>query len=178
VDDVAPSWRKKVLVLGSGATASGRRSSSTGAASTPSRRRQELGYETILLNYNPETVSTDYDVCDKLVFDEISFETVLDLYEREQPYGVVVSMGGQVPNNLAHQAAPRGREDPRHQPEPTSTARRTAEKFSDLLDELEIDQPKWAHHHGREPRTSPASPITWAASRCWCGRRTCSRARR
>ncbi len=60
-----------------------------------------------MLNYNPETVSTDYDMCDKLIFDEISFETVMDVVEREKPFGVVVSMGGQVPNNLAlrlHQA--------------------------------------------------------------------------
>jgi carbamoyl-phosphate synthase large subunit len=68
---------------------------------------QELGYETIMLNYNPETVSTDYDVCDKLVFDEISFETVLDLYEREQPEGVVVSDGRPGAQQPRAQAAPR-----------------------------------------------------------------------
>ena len=61
----------------------------------------ELGYETIMLNCNPETVSTDYDICDRLVFDEVSLETVLDIYELEQPEGLVVSMGGQLPNNLA-----------------------------------------------------------------------------
>src|SRR5437879_11983537 len=60
-----------------------------------------LGYETIMLNHNPETVSTDYDICDRLYFDEISFETVLDLYEHERPDGVVVSMGGQVAKKLA-----------------------------------------------------------------------------
>ncbi len=73
------------------------------------------GYETIMLNYNPETVSTDYDICDRLVFDEISLETVLDLCEREQPDGVVVSMGGQIPNNLAMRLRQAGRADPRHQ---------------------------------------------------------------
>src|SRR4029079_9774941 len=65
------------------------------------RTASELGYETMMLNYNPETVSTDYDTCDKLIFDEISIESVLDIYEREQPYVMFVSMGGEVPNNLA-----------------------------------------------------------------------------
>ena len=62
---------------------------------------KRLGYETIMLNCNPETVSTDYDICDKLYFDELSFERVLDIYEKEQPSGIIVSMGGQIPNSLA-----------------------------------------------------------------------------
>jgi carbamoyl-phosphate synthase large subunit len=102
-----------------------------------------LNYTTIMLNYNPETVSTDYDICDKLYFDELSFETVQDIYEKEKPVGVIISMGGQIPNNLAlklHAAGVRvlgtsplsidGAED-RH-------------KFSKLLDNLRIDQPAWA----------------------------------
>ena len=59
------------------------------------------GRKTIMLNYNPETVSTDYDMCDRLYFDEISFETVMDIYESEDPTGIVLSMGGQLPNNIA-----------------------------------------------------------------------------
>jgi carbamoyl-phosphate synthase large subunit len=118
------------------------------------RAVQELGYETILLNYNPETVSTDYDVCDKLVFDEISFETVLDLYEREQPYGVVVSMGGQVPNNLALKLHRAGRAVLGTSPENIDRAE-DRKKFSALLDELAIDQPR-----GRPPRTSPTRTST------------------
>jgi len=62
---------------------------------------KNLNYTTIMLNYNPETVSTDYDVCDKLYFDELSLEAVLDIYEKEKPIGVIISMGGQIPNNLA-----------------------------------------------------------------------------
>jgi carbamoyl-phosphate synthase large subunit len=104
----------------------------------------ELGFETILLNYNPETVSTDYDMCDNLIFDEISLETVLDVVERERPFGVVVSMGGQVPNNLAlklHQAGvpilgTTGENIDRAE---------DRRKFSGLLDELGINQPRWAH---------------------------------
>jgi len=65
------------------------------------RPEEVVGYKTIMLNCNPETVSTDYDICDKLYFDELSFERVLDIYEKELPEGVIVSMGGQIPNNLA-----------------------------------------------------------------------------
>lgn len=142
-DDVAPGWRKKVLVLGSGCYRIGSSVEFDWCCVNTVRAAQELGYETILLNYNPETVSTDYDVCDKLVFDEISLETVLDLYERESPFGVVVSMGGQVPNNLAiklHQAGVRVLGT---SPESIDRAEDRA-KFSDLLDQLGIDQPRWA----------------------------------
>jgi len=103
---------------------------------------QKAGYETVMVNYNPETVSTDYDVCDKLYFDELSFERVLDIYEMEKPIGVIIATGGQIPNNLAlklHEAhvkiigtAPHNidQAEDRH-------------KFSALLDTLKIDQPAW-----------------------------------
>src|SRR5262245_3079159 len=99
--DTSPSWRKKVMVLGSGAYRIGSSVEFDWCCVNALAAARELGYETIMVNYNPETVSTDYDECDKLIFDEVSFESVLELYEREQPYGVVVSMGGQLPNNLA-----------------------------------------------------------------------------
>lgn len=142
--EVAPSWRKKILVLGSGTYRIGSSVEFDWCCVNAVTAAAELGYETIMLNYNPETVSTDYDMCDQLVFDEVSFETVLDLYERERPEGVVVSMGGQIPNNLAirlHRAGVKilG----------TSAAdidrAEDRRKFSVLLDELEIAQPKWAH---------------------------------
>ena len=141
-DDVAPSWRKKVLVLGSGAYRIGSSVEFDWCCVNTVRAAQELGYETILLNYNPETVSTDYDVCDKLVFDEISLETVLDLYEREQPYGVIVSMGGQVPNNLALKLHRAGVRVLGTNPESIDRAE-DRKKFGDLLDGLGIDQPNW-----------------------------------
>ena len=103
-----------------------------------------LGYETIMLNYNPETVSTDYDICDRLYFDEISLETVLDLYEHERPDGVVVSMGGQIPNNLAMRLAKAGVQVLGTSAESIDNAEDRT-KFSALLDELGIDQPRWAH---------------------------------
>jgi carbamoyl-phosphate synthase large subunit len=95
-----------------------------------------------MVNYNPETVSTDYDICDRLYFDELSFERVLDIYEKEKPLGVLLSMGGQVPNNIAlrcHQAGVRVLGTP-----PASIDRAENRfKFSRLLDELGVDQPEW-----------------------------------
>ncbi|MBL8341231.1 MAG: ATP-grasp domain-containing protein, partial [Rubrivivax sp.] len=104
----------------------------------------KLGYESIMLNHNPETVSTDYDICDRLYFDEISLETVLDLVEHERPDGVVVSMGGQVANNLALALAKAGVPVLGTRAESIDRAEDRA-KFGALLDRLGIDQPRWAH---------------------------------
>jgi carbamoyl-phosphate synthase large subunit len=142
--DVGSSWRKKIMVLGSGAYRIGSSVEFDWCCVNAIRAASELGYETMMLNYNPETVSTDYDMCDKLVFDEISFESVLDIYEREQPYGVVVSMGGQVPNNLAMKLHGAGVRILGTAAEDIDTAE-DRRKFSALLDRLGIDQPKWAH---------------------------------
>ncbi len=142
--EVAPSWRKKVLVLGSGTYRIGSSVEFDWCCVNAVKAAQELGYETIMLNYNPETVSTDYDVCDQLVFDEVSFETVLDVYEREKPEGVIVSMGGQIPNNLAIKLHRAGVKILGTNPADIDRAE-DRRKFSALLDELEIAQPKWAH---------------------------------
>jgi carbamoyl-phosphate synthase large subunit len=142
--DVSSSWRKKILVLGSGAYRIGSSVEFDWCGVNAIRTASELGYETMMLNYNPETVSTDYDTCDKLVFDEISIETVLEIYDREQPYGIVVSMGGQVPNNLVmrlHQAGARILGTSAESIDMAEDRR----KFSALLDKLGIDQPKWDH---------------------------------
>jgi carbamoyl-phosphate synthase large subunit len=142
--DVAPSWRKKIMVLGSGVYRIGSSVEFDWCCVNAIRTASELGYETIMLNYNPETVSTDYDTCDKLIFDEISIETVLDIYEREQPYGIVVSMGGQVPNNLAMRLAKAGARILGTSAESIDMAE-NRRKFGDLLDRLGVDQPKWDH---------------------------------
>lgn len=142
--DVPPSWRKKVMVLGSGAYRIGSSVEFDWCCVNAVQAASALGYETIMVNYNPETVSTDYDVCDKLLFDEISIETVLDLYERERPEGVIVSMGGQIPNNLAirlHQAGVKILGTDAANIDRAEDRR----KFSVLLDELGIDQPRWVH---------------------------------
>ena len=141
-DDVAPSWRKKIMVLGSGTYRIGSSVEFDWCCVNAVQAADELGYETIMVNYNPETVSTDYDVCDKLIFDEVSLESVLDLYEKEQPYGVVVSMGGQVPNNLAIRLARAGVRILGTSAESIDRCEDRS-KFSSLLDKLGIDQPKW-----------------------------------
>jgi carbamoyl-phosphate synthase large subunit len=142
--DVAASWRRKLLVLGSGAYRIGSSVEFDWCCVNAVQAASEIGYETLMLNYNPETVSTDYDVCDKLVFDEISFESVLDLYQRERPEGVVVGMGGQIPNNLAMRLHDAGVKVLGTSPESIDRAEDRS-KFSALLDELGIDQPRWAH---------------------------------
>ncbi|MGD2113021.1 MAG: carbamoyl-phosphate synthase (glutamine-hydrolyzing) large subunit, partial [Gammaproteobacteria bacterium] len=143
-DDVSASRRKKIMVLGSGPYRIGSSVEFDWCGVNAVRAAAELGYETLMVNCNPETVSTDYDVCDRLFFEEISLESVLALYEREQPLGVVICMGGQVPNNLAlglhHAGVP-----------VLGTAAVNIDraedrgKFSALLDGLGIDQPLWAH---------------------------------
>jgi len=141
--DVAPSRHKKILILGSGTYRIGSSVEFDWCAVNAAQAASALGYETIMLNYNPETVSTDYDICDRLYFDEISLETVMDLYEYERPDGVVVSMGGQVPNNLALRLAKAGVRVLGTGAESIDKAEDRAQ-FSSLLDELEIDQPQWS----------------------------------
>ena len=142
--DIAPSPRKKILILGSGTYRIGSSVEFDWCAVNAAEAASALGFETIMLNYNPETVSTDYDICDRLYFDEISLEMVLDLYERERPVGVVVSMGGQIPNNLAIRLANAGVNVLGTSAERIDAAE-DRRRFSSLLDELGIDQPRWAH---------------------------------
>ena len=142
--DIKPSGRKKIMVLGSGTYRIGSSVEFDWCCVNAVQAAQGLGYETIMLNYNPETVSTDYDICDKLYFDEISFETVMDVYECEQPDGIVVSMGGQIPNNLAMRLHQEGVRILGTSPEDIDRAEDRS-KFSTLLDELGIDQPNWFH---------------------------------
>jgi carbamoyl-phosphate synthase large subunit len=143
-----PSDRKKILVLGSGAYRIGSSVEFDWCCVSAVRAASELGYETLMLNYNPETVSTDWDECDRLVFDEVSFESVLDLWESERPEAVVVSMGGQVPNNLALRLARAGVRILGTSAESIDMAEDRG-KFSALLDRLGIDQPAWTHLTGR-----------------------------
>ena len=142
--DVAPTRRKKIMVLGSGAYRIGSSVEFDWCCVNAAQAAAALGYETIMLNYNPETVSTDYDVCDRLIFDEVSLELALDVYERERPEGVVVSMGGQIPNNLAMQLHRAGVKVLGTSPENIDRAEDRS-KFGALLDKLGIDQPRWFH---------------------------------
>jgi len=140
--DMAPSTRPKVLILGSGCYRIGSSVEFDWCAVSAATEARALGYEVIMLNYNPETVSTDYDLCDKLVFDEISLETILELTRIEQPIGVVVSMGGQTPNTLAQPLAAAGVPILGTAPGAIDRAEDRS-KFSALLDRLGVDQPRW-----------------------------------
>ena len=141
-DDLSFKEKKQVVVLGGGAYRIGSSVEFDWCCVNSVITLDKLNYKTIMINCNPETVSTDYDICDKLYFDELTFERVLDICEKENPVGVIISMGGQIPNNLAmplHNVGVRilgtsplniDRAENRH-------------TFSQLLDNLEIDQPKW-----------------------------------
>ena len=107
---------------------------------------RDAGYRTIMVNCNPETVSTDYDICDRLYFEELTYERVLDIYEFELPEGVIVSMGGQVPNTLAPRLERHGVRVMGTSPQDIDRAE-DRNKFSSLLDELGIDQPPWVEAH-------------------------------
>ena len=133
---------RSIVVLGSGAYRIG---SSVefdwcGVQALNTIRRE--GYRSVMINYNPETVSTDYDMCDRLYFDELTFERVMDIIELEAPHGVIVSTGGQIPNNLAM------RLDEQHVNILGTTAKsidnaEDREKFSAMLDRIGVDQPRW-----------------------------------
>ncbi|XP_056151163.1 CAD protein [Lampris incognitus] len=103
---------------------------------------RKMGYKTIMVNYNPETVSTDYDMCDRLYFDEISFEVVMDIYEKENPEGVILSMGGQLPNNIAMALHRQQCHILGTSPEFIDSAENRF-KFSRMLDNIGISQPRW-----------------------------------
>ena len=133
---------RSVIVLGSGAYRIGSSVEFDWCSVNATTTARKLGYKTIMINYNPETVSTDYDMCDRLYFDELSFERVLDVIDLEQPSGVIVSVGGQIPNNLAMKLYRQS--VPVVGTSPISIDRaENRNKFSAMLDQLGIDQPAW-----------------------------------
>ena len=141
--DVAASLRKKILVLGSGCYRIGSSVEFDWCAVNAVTEARALGDETLLLNCNPETVSTDYDICDRLIFDEIRLESILEICAFEKPEAIVISMGGQTPNNLALKLHQAGMKVLGTSPESIDRAE-SRDKFSALLDTLDIDQPRWA----------------------------------
>ena len=141
-DDTVPKPKPKVLVLGSGAYRIGSSVEFDWCTVSAVKEFRRLGFEAIVLNYNPETVSTDYDMSDKLYFDELTFERVMDVVEVERPLGVVVSVGGQIPNNLAGRLHAAGVRILGTSPVSIDMAE-DRQKFSALLDRLGIDQPEW-----------------------------------
>ncbi len=142
VSDVAASGKHAVIVLGSGVYRIGSSVEFDWCCVNTVMTLKQLGYRTIMINYNPETVSTDYDECDRLYFDELSFETIYEIYEKEQALGVIIAMGGQTPNNLALKFQQAGINVLGTSPQQIDMAE-DRHKFSKLLDELGIDQPEW-----------------------------------
>ena len=133
---------KSVVVLGSGAYRIGSSVEFDWCSVNAVQTARKLGYKSIMINYNPETVLTDYDMCDRLYFDELSLERVLDVIDLEQPGGVIVSVGGQIPNNLAMKL--HRQSVPILGTSPLSIDRaENRHKFSAMLDQLGIDQPAW-----------------------------------
>ncbi len=134
--------RKSIIVLGSGAYRIGSSVEFDWCSVNALSTIRKCGWRGVMINYNPETVSTDYDMCDRLYFDELTYERVMDICELENPHGVIVSVGGQIPNNLAMRLDSAG-------VNLLGTSARSIDnaedrhKFSSMLDRLEIDQPRW-----------------------------------
>lgn len=141
-DDISFEEKKQVIVLGGGAYKIGSSVEFDWCCVNSVKTLKDLKYKTIMVNYNPETVSTDYDICDKLYFDELSFERVWDIYEKENPLGIIISMGGQIPNNLALKFHKVGVKILGTNPVNIDIAE-DRHKFSRLLDNLGVDQPEW-----------------------------------
>ncbi len=134
--------KKSVVVLGSGAYRIGSSVEFDWCGVQALNTIRKEGWRSVMINYNPETVSTDYDMCDRLYFDELTFERVMDILELETPHGVIVSTGGQIPNNLAM------RLDAQHIHILGTSAKsidnaEDREKFSAMLDRIGVDQPRW-----------------------------------
>jgi carbamoyl-phosphate synthase large subunit len=141
-DDIRFKDKNQVIVLGGGAYRIGSSVEFDWCCVNSISTLRNLKYKTIMINCNPETVSTDYDTCDKLYFDELTFERVLDICDKEKPLGVIVSMGGQIPNNLALPLHKSNVKILGTSPVKIDNAE-DRHKFSKLLDDLGIDQPKW-----------------------------------
>jgi len=131
-----------IMVLGSGVYRIGSSVEFDWCGVSCSRALRDLGYKTIMINYNPETVSTDFDECDRLYFEELNFERVMDIYEKEQSRGIVVSVGGQLPQNIALKMWNRGVRILGTSPVNLDRAE-DREKFSKAMDAIGIDQPAW-----------------------------------
>ncbi|MBF1365895.1 MAG: carbamoyl-phosphate synthase (glutamine-hydrolyzing) large subunit [Porphyromonadaceae bacterium] len=133
---------RSVVVLGSGAYRIGSSVEFDWCGVNALQTIREQGYRSVMINYNPETVSTDYDITDRLYFDELTFERVLDILDLETPRGVILSTGGQIPNNLALKLHSQRIPILGTQAEDIDNAE-DRHKFSAMLDELGIDQPRW-----------------------------------
>lgn len=149
-----------VIVLGSGSYRIGSSVEFDWCCVNSVNTVRKLGLEAVMINYNPETVSTDYDMCDRLYFEEMSLERVLDIYEFENSRGIIVSMGGQIPNNLALRLHNAKVKILGTHPEDIDKAE-DRHKFSTLLDTLKIEQPKWKEMTSLEEAKKFANSISY-----------------
>jgi len=141
-DIVCETDKKSVIVLGSGAYRIGSSVEFDWCSVNAIDTINKEGFRSVMINYNPETVSTDYDICDRLYFDELTFERVLDIIDLENPLGVIVSVGGQIPNNLAMRLYKENVPVLGTSPVYIDMAE-NRHKFSGMLDNLKVDQPQW-----------------------------------
>jgi len=141
-NDVEKDNDKKIIILGSGAYCIGSSVEFDWCSVNALNTIRKNGFKGVMINYNPETVSTDYDVCDRLYFDELSYERVMDIINFESPEGVIVSVGGQIPNTLAKRLDGAGVKILGTSAKDIDSAE-DRHKFSTLLDKLNVDQPKW-----------------------------------
>ncbi len=173
-DDVSYHQEGTVMILGPGAYRIGSSVEFDWCCVNAARTLRDLGYRTLMVNHNPETVSTDYDECDRLYFDELSFEAVTEIYRKEAPLGIMLSMGGQVPNNLALRCHEAGMRVLGTSPRSIDRAE-NRHSFSSLLEELGVPQPPWqelssvedthrfAHEHGYPVIVRPSYVLSGAA---------------
>jgi len=141
-DDIQTGENDQIIVLGSGPYRIGSSVEFDWCCVNSILTLNKSGYKTIMINCNPETVSTDYDICDKLYFEQLTLERVLDIYDKENPLGIIISMGGQTPNNLAVKLHNAGVRILGTSPEQIDNAE-SRDKFSRILDSLNVDQPEW-----------------------------------
>ena len=166
-----PTDKKKVVILGGGPNRIGQGIEFDYCCVHAVQALREEGFETIMVNCNPETVSTDYDTSDRLYFEPLTLEDVLDICEDEKPDGVIVQFGGQTPLKLAVGSAQAGVKLLGTSADAIDRAE-DRERFDELLEKLGLKAPPWRHRHAPSTRRSP-SPIA-SGCRCWCGRATCS----
>jgi carbamoyl-phosphate synthase large subunit len=157
-DDLVSKDKNQVVVLGGGAYRIGSSVEFDWCCVNAVSTLRNIKFKTIMINCNPETVSTDYDICDKLYFDELTFERVMDICEKEHPFGVINSMGGQIPNNLALPLFNAGINIIGTSPNSIDMAE-DRHKFSQLLDQLCIDQPTWKELTSLEAAEEFASKV-------------------
>ena len=171
--EAKPTDRKKIMVLGGGPNRIGQGIEFDYCCVHAALALREDGYETIMVNCNPETVSTDYDTSDRLYFEPLTLEDVLEIVDVEKPIGVIVQFGGQTPLKLARDLEANGVPIIGTSPDMIDCAE-DRERFQKMLHELGLKQPP--NRTARTPRRTPSASPRRSAIRWWCGRPTCSAA--